>query len=39
MKTFQDIINKIAPDVEEWRKEHAERIKTGKTEECDEKKR
>ena len=45
MKTFQDIINEIAPEVEEWRKEHAikiqkelERIRTGRVEEDGEKK-
>lgn len=45
MKTFQDIINELAPDVEEWRKEHAikiqkelERIRTGRVDEDSEKK-
>lgn len=45
MKTFQDIINELAPEVEEWRKEHAikiqkelEQIRTGRVEEDDEKK-
>lgn len=45
MKTFQDIINELAPEVEEWRKEHAiriqkelERIRTGIVEEDGERK-